>query len=353
MAPKRAGKQPLISSALGSTKKAAKNARRIVESSDSDDSGVEVVEEPTPKRGRGRPRKDAAPVVSINLFAPEHPHKGYSLTVEKRGGHMLLIWFTQICDWLDAKVELHSSSTEIGPKAGHLHMQSIFEAHMLTGPDGLKLFVKELKNVCGVRHGDGAGLLVCVKELVEGQTTQRMVGYTFKDMNLSTFRNRKKNVSEQMIEAGIAEHASLKLSYTDDKILLTKANLFNKAYVKWVNEVAPAKVTFTHVMTLILNDKKHMLSGTILMNSNGQMRRSSAEIYWALIMGKEITEWEVRHMLYMPKGFNEVDYLPYGMPDAPRPGLFGDSDDDEHNNNDEAGTSGVAPGGSNDDDVDA
>ena len=222
-------------SPLGTTKKAAKKCRQIVDSSDSDDNEVQVLEEPTPKRGPGRPRKDAAPPVSVLLFASEHPRKAYSLTVEKRGGHMLLIWYTQICDWLDAKVELHSTSTEIGPKAGHLHLQSILEVHMLTGPEGLKLFVKQIKNVCGIRHGDGAGLLVCVKELVEGQTTQRMVGYTFKDRNLSTFRNRKKNVSQEMIDAGIAEHASLKLSYTDDKILLTKANLFNKAYVKYMN----------------------------------------------------------------------------------------------------------------------
>ena len=118
---------------------------------------------------------------------------------------------------------------------------------MLTGAEGVKLFMKEIKNVCGVRHGDGAGIAVCIKELVEGQTTQCMVGYTFKDRNLSTFRNRVKNVPQTMIDAGIAEHASLKLSYTEDKIMLTKANLFNKAYVKWVNEVGHTPASTHHI----------------------------------------------------------------------------------------------------------
>jgi hypothetical protein len=236
---KSQGKQPKISAALNNKKK----TKRTIASSDSDSEAESdgFVETPQ-KKPVGRPRKDArapapAPVVSVALFDPAHPLKAYSLTVEKRGGHLPLIMYTQICDWLDTRMELHSTSTEIGPKAGHMHLQNVSEGHMLTGIEGIKLFVKEIKNVCGVRHGDASGIAVCMKELVDGQTIQRMVGYTFKDRNLSTFRNRLKNVSQAMVDAGIAEHASLKLHYCDEKIMLTKANLFNKAYVKWMNEV--------------------------------------------------------------------------------------------------------------------
>ena len=251
-------------------------------------------------------------------------------------------------------------------------MQSVFEAYVLSDEDGMKRMKNEMKAAMGVRWGDGSGALIYLKQLVEGQTVPRMIGYVRKDRNLSTFHNRNKGVTEDMIAAGIAEHQSLKLSYTDNKILITKSNMFQKAFVKWTNEIAPATVSFSTVMTKLLNDNAHVLSATILMNSNGQMRRSAAEVYWALLMGKEITEYEVRthpsnapwtmlihqqsyllhsrfycslflahigafdsrmpqvrHMLFLPKNaFSGVEYVPHELPEK-HEGLFGDSDDEE------------------------
>ena len=48
---------------------------------------------------------------------------------------------------------------------------------------------------------------------------------------------------DKTIALGIAEHESLKMSYLNNKILVTKGNIFNKAYVKWYimySEYAPA-----------------------------------------------------------------------------------------------------------------
>ena len=84
------------------------------------------------------------------------------------------------------------------------------------------------------------------------------------------------------------------MSYTDNKILLTKNNLFQKAYSKWSASVAPRKIMFSAMICDLLNDGEHVLAASVLMSSNGQMRRSAAEVYWAQLMGKEITEFEVR-----------------------------------------------------------
>ena len=47
-------------------------------------------------------------------------------------------------------------------------------------------------------------------------------------------------------------------------------------------------------------------------------------------MGKEITEYEVRHMLFLPKNaFSGHEYIPHEMPPANHQGLFGDDDEEE------------------------
>ena len=113
-----------------------------------------------------------------------------------------------------------------------------------------------------------------------------------------------------------------------------------------MNFHAPATMNFSQMMTKLLNDSNHILSATILMNSNGQMRRSAAEVYWALLMGKHITEFEVQQMLFLPKSFGESTYVPNELP--PRhEDLFGSTDDEaeegvqaDANNEDANGPSG-------------
>ena len=147
-----AGKQPRIDVVLtGSTKKVAKRAsRRIAVSSDE-----ESEPERTPVRNvGGRPRNDKPPPEP--LYDPSYPLNAFSLCVEKKGEHLPLIRFTQSCDYLDLKAELHDSSTEVGPKHGKLHMQSIFETHMHADEDSYKRFKTELKATMGVRWGDGS-----------------------------------------------------------------------------------------------------------------------------------------------------------------------------------------------------
>ena len=207
-------------------------------------------------------------------------------------------------------------------------MQAVFSAHLLKDETGMKGVAKGLKAACNTRWGDGSRIYVCVKPLVAGQTLSRMIGYVHKDRNLSTFHNRSKNVTEAMVQAGIEEHASLKLSYMDNKIMVTKSNLFQKAWSFWTNHKAPATLNFSQVITMLLNDGSHMLSASVLMNSNGQMRRSAAEVYWSLLMGHELTEFEVQQMLFLPKGPWDNNYIPNNLPPVQQD-LFGSISEDE------------------------
>ena len=328
---KSAKKQPKITHALGT-------ARRVVNSDNSDESDDDEVEEATPaRRGPGRPRKDKVVQAPV-IFDDNFPLNSFSNTVEKRGGHVPLVWFNSLSDYLDLKTTLHDTSTEVGPKAGHLHIQCVFSAHCHTDDNTIKEIKNLMKAAMGVRWGDGSGCLIHLKPLAESQSVTTMIGYVRKDRNLSTFRNRNKNVTDEMVAAGISAHETLKMSYMDGKIVLTKSNLFQKAFQKWFNEIAPRKMRFSALMTEILNDGNHVLSAHLLMNSNGQMRRTAAEVYWNLLMGNEVTEYEVSHLLYLPKAPHEInmEYIPNELPPANSSALFGsDNEDDEQSADDD------------------
>ena len=98
----------------------------------------------------------------------------------------------------------------------------------------------------------------------------------------------------------------------------------SQVWFKWQNEIAPRKPSFAEMLTELLNDDKHFLSAHLLMNSNGQMRRSAAEVYWSRTLGNELTEYEVRHMIYMPEMGSGHEYVPGEMPSSSN-GLFGET----------------------------
>ena len=56
-----------------------------------------------------------------------------------------------------------------------------------------------------------------------GQTFQRMLGYVMKDSGETHFKNQRNGVTDEEIQLGIEEHRSLKLSYMDEKLVLTKS----------------------------------------------------------------------------------------------------------------------------------
>ena len=220
----------------GSTKKQPKirtafaKATTITDKNSSDDSEDDSKEDevvlttPVRKNSRKQPAEERP------LFDETYEEQDFSLTIEKKGDNLPLVWFNATCDYLERMSTLFDCSTEVGPKAGHLHLQGMFTAKCLADEPSIKKIKDEMKSAMNLRWGDGSGCLIHLKVFTPGQTVIRMIGYVHKDRNLVTFRNRKKNVTEDMIAQGISEHETLKMSFTDGKILITKSNLFQKIW---------------------------------------------------------------------------------------------------------------------------
>ena len=210
------GRPPKKTNTTSPVVRSTRKHRRIPESEDEEDDGSvyfgdehEEDEEddvvPIAKRPRGRPPKNTPSTPDPPLFSASYDEAVFSLTLEKRGAHLPMVWFHSVSDYLDTKSELYDCSTEVGPKAGNLHLQCVFVARCLTDVASIKKIVMELKGACNTRWGDGSKIFVCLKELVAGQTLSRVIGYIRKDRNLATFNNRNKNVTEAMISTGIKE----------------------------------------------------------------------------------------------------------------------------------------------------
>ena len=128
----RAAAQPLISTAMRRASRTTRNPRIIQtdsENSDLDDDDCveeQLVATPPTKRPRGRPRKTQPNAPSPPgadpkpLFDTSYEESTFSLTIEKKSGHIPMVWFNGACDYLEEKATLYDASTEVGPKAGHV-----------------------------------------------------------------------------------------------------------------------------------------------------------------------------------------------------------------------------------------
>ena len=133
-----------------------------------------------------------------------------------------------------------------------------------------------------------------------GQTFSRMLGYCHKDAAMPHFKNMNDGITQHEIDIGVEEHQSLKLNFCDDKIMLQKASVFNRAHTFAINNPTATVGTFAGTVARMINSKKFMLSANLFMTSSGQMRKTSADAYWATIMDEPCTEEMVEDMLYQP-----------------------------------------------------
>ena len=136
--------------------------------------------------------------------------------------------------------------------------------------------------------------------LVPSQTWVMMLGYVHKDAKLNHFQVHLYNISDAEVQQGIAEWTSAKLSYEDEKILITKGNLFHRAYAYWLNNHAGVDMSFVEVMTRMLNSGKYMVVSSML--TQGQpLHKDSSEAMWSLARGNSLLSSEVETLLFAPR----------------------------------------------------
>ena len=226
---------------------------------------------------------------------------------DQRKSHMPPIWHTSMTEFLEEYSSKFVNSRERGAKDELLHGQAVAAIPVnMTDDKTIRRIVKLMKAALGVAWGDGSGCKITLKVLAVGQTFERMIGYCYKDQGRDHFIATTKNVTEAEIARGIAEHTSLKLNYMDDKIALNKSNLFQRVHTFWTNHLDMAEdVMFDEVIAAMFNSNKYMISSTLIMNNQGQMRADAAETYWKIITGGRATRWDVQKIIYVQtSGYN-------------------------------------------------
>ena len=140
-----------------------------------------------------------------------------------------------------------------------------------------------------------------------------MLGYIHKDQSLPHFRVVLHNINPNEIVKGIAEWQTAKLSYEDDKIMLTKANLFHRLSSFRLNSDPESNNSFVHDMTNLLNTKKYMVASQFVLQS-GALRVVAAESMYKLVKGVEpMTSTDTTDLFFQP------GFTPY-RPGAAVPG---------------------------------
>ena len=210
------------------------------------------------------------------------------------------------------------------------------------GKSELCLIRNQLKAAIGVRHGDGSGCSVFIKSFAPGQSWQSMLGYVNKDEGKPHYRRVTHNVTNAEIAAGKTSWAVCRLSYEEDRLILTKKNLMSALYTSRCvpqrnshcdhvtrhqvictdpypptaipryaydpnvprvrmrsADAAPGTVgPFIDEMTSFLNSYRAIPAPNMIMSFGGQMRSVAAEALWKLANKTPISIDECAAMLF-------------------------------------------------------
>ena len=139
-----------------------------------------------------------------------------------------------------------------------------------------------------------------------------MLGYLHKDQAQPHFQVRLWNINPGDIIKGQAEWQTAKLSYEDDKIMITKPNIFHRLSTFRLNSDPESDNTFLEEMTNMLNTKKYMVS-TSFITQTGALRLGAAESMWKLVKGHSMTTSDTEKLFF------QQQFTPY-RPGAAAPG---------------------------------
>jgi hypothetical protein len=182
------------------------------------------------------PTHDAAPVPAIPAAAdaPNLQHyMEFSITIGIKGKHCIPGWINMFGNWLVARAAAGFGSLEVGKKQEHLHIQAIARVAwdgLAVSASQLNALRNQIKASLGVRRADGSGCTISIAPFAPGQTWQPMLGYVTKDEGKSHYRCARLNVTDAEIAAGKTAWATCKLSYEEDRLVLTKKNLFQALF---------------------------------------------------------------------------------------------------------------------------
>ena len=124
-----------------------------------------------------------------------------------------------------------------------------------------------------------------------------MLGYLHKDANLVHFRKFYYNINEDEVEAGKTEWKSAKLSYEDDKIVVSRAQMFMKAYSFYVTYCNGEDISYVDVMMRMLNSGRFVMASGFV-SVGAPIRQVAAEAMWKNVIGRKLSRDEVKQLLF-------------------------------------------------------
>ena len=183
---------------------------------------------------QAEPERPRAQVQGLDAIPEDHNlvDVEFSIVIEAKGKNCIPGWLDMFKNFCVAQCSAGFGSLERGNKEQHLHVQAMCRIKM-AGAVNVKminLVRNMIKAALGIRRGDVSGCSVYVKAFAPGQDWLAMLGYCTKDMGKPHYRDVRFNVSEADIASGKTAWASARLSYDDDRLVLTKKSLFQALY---------------------------------------------------------------------------------------------------------------------------
>lgn len=207
----------------------------------------------------------------------------YSLTINCSGRGVPAVWLDYLKVWAETHTEAGIFAIEVGPRAGHSHLQCAFKCRAPAGEEGLRLIRSSIRRHCNMQPADQAS--ITVKEFAKNQAFPHMIGYCMKDRGKVLFRECRVNVSDVDVAEGIEAYGLVRNLYSEGKREIQKSSLFKMAFSFWKSNMYPLRKGFAlnHVLRLMICSGEYLpAAGWVITGQGSGLDFQKAESLWEI-----------------------------------------------------------------------
>lgn len=207
----------------------------------------------------------------------------YSLTINCSGRGVSALWVDHMKTWAEKHAEAGIFAIEVGPRAGHSHLQCAFKCRAPEGDEGLRMIRSSIRAHCKMHASDNAS--INLKVFAENQTFTHMVGYCMKDRGKAHFRETRVNVSDEEVAEGIEAYGLVRNLYSEGKREIQKSSLFKMAFSFWKSNLYPMRKGFAlnHVLRLMICSGEYLpVAGWVITGQGSGLDFQKAESLWEI-----------------------------------------------------------------------
>lgn len=234
----------------------------------------------------------------------------------QRGSHAPDGWLTRLHNWGLSRGSKHAFALEVGGQRQRMHVQGMARVRCPPSDEGKRLMATDIREFVPIPVGSNA--LVNVQPFGRGQEENYMLGYVQKDFGLDHYQLRQRGFTTAELDAGRVAYRSIRADYAQGKIQITKAKLWQLAYVFWLQNFTPFHLPIEAIVWYMLQSGRYIISGTWTTTAQGRpLDRLTARSMWHSVLQPEHTSAD------------EVNQILWGEP-MERSFLMYPSADDRH-----------------------